>query len=339
LQLKEIKKSVGKSKLSLGLYQDLPVGVSPDGADAWIFQRQLALGTVIGAPPDAFNSQGQNWNILAPNPIHLRAQGYQFFIETIRRNMRHAGVLRIDHAWGLSRLFLIPEGESSEKGAYVQYSIKELLAVLALESVRQRVMVVGEDLGTGTPAIRKQLVEGGILSYRLLLFEQQQNGAFRRPSQFPQQALVTATTHDLPTLRGFWSGRDIQLKEQADLYPSLDRVDREWDRRAEERLALLRALEKERLLPFSLSRGVPLILTDELCRAIYMYLARTPCHLLAVPLEDLLSELDTPNLPGISSSIYPSWCGKVRIPIEFWKQIPAIRQFVAAMQHRQQRSV
>ena len=339
LQLKEIEKSVGKSKLSLGLYQDLPVGVSPDGADAWIFQRQLALGTVIGAPPDAFNSQGQNWNILAPNPIHLRAQGYQFFMETIRRNMRHAGVLRIDHAWGLSRLFLIPEGESSEKGTYIQYPIKELLAVLALESVRQRVMVVGEDLGTGTPAIRKQLVKGGILSYRLLLFEQQQNGAFRRPSQFPQQALVTATTHDLPTLRGFWSGRDIQLKEQADLYPSLDRVDREWDRRAEERLALLRALEKEKLLPFSLSRGIPLTLTDELCRAIYMYLARTPCHLLAIPLEDLLSELDTPNLPGVSSSTYPSWCGKVRIPIESWKQVTGIRQFVAAMQDRPQGSV
>jgi len=339
LQLKEINRSAGMAKLSLGLYQDLPVGVSPDGADAWIFQHQLALGFVIGAPPDAFNTQGQNWGILAPNPFRLRAQGYQFFIETIRQNMRHDGVLRIDHVWGLSRLFLIPEGESGEKGTYVQYSIKELQAILALESVRQRVMVVGEDLGTGTPAIRKQLAKGGILSYRLLLFEKQQNGSFRRPSQYPQQALVTGTTHDLPTLRGFWSGRDIELKEQAGLYPSHDQAQREWEQRAQERLALLQALKREKLLPFSLSCGIPLTLTDELCHAIYQYLARTPCHLLAIPLEDLLSEFDTPNLPGVSSSIYPSWCRKVRIPIESWKQISAIRQFVATMQDRPQGSV
>ena len=170
-QLKAVNQTARKMNMPFGLYQDLPVGIHPDGADAWVFQGQVAEGVTVGAPPDEFNPQGQNWGLMAPNPLLLRTQGYKFFIETIRRNMKYGGLLRIDHALGLFRTFWIPGQASGVEGGYVHSYVDELLAILALESVRNRVMVVGEDLGNVTSTIRKRLARAGLLSYRLLIFE------------------------------------------------------------------------------------------------------------------------------------------------------------------------
>ena len=197
---------------------DLPVGIHPYGADAWMFQQELANGFTIGAPPDWFNRYGQNWELVAPLPAKMRTNHYQFFIETIRHNMRHGGVLRLDHALGLFRLFVIPDGGSGKEGTYLRFPVDELLAIVALESVRNRVVVVGEDLGTVTPSIKKRLAQAGLLSYRVLLFEKTANGGFRSPDQYPENALVSATTHDLPTLHGFWIGRDIEVKARIGFY-------------------------------------------------------------------------------------------------------------------------
>ncbi len=324
LQLTQLDHVGEKAALRLGLYHDLPVGIHPDGADAWGFQAQLAKDATMGAPPDSFNSQGQNWGLLAPNPRKLRQQRYEFFRQTLRQNMQHGGVLRIDHALGLFRMFLIPFGGSGQDGLYVKTYVEEMLAVLALESVRYKVMVVGEDLGTVTPAIRARLEYAGLLSYRLLLFERDKEGAFHAPQQFPTQALVAATTHDLPTLKGFWVGRDITTKEQASLYPLPEDRIRDIQAREADRRQLWEAICQA---GFDLSEEMPAMLSLDDVKKIYQFLARTPSRLLMLQLEDLLGEVDTPNLPGASDSTYPSWRRKLKRELKGWLKDPVLCDF------------
>jgi len=335
-QLGELNATAKQAGLSLGLYHDLAVGIVADGADAWIFQGQLARGVSIGAPPDLFNLSGQNWNLQPPIPTRLRSQAYHFLRETFRHNMQYGGMLRIDHALGLFRLYWIPEGKSASEGAYVRYPTDELLAVLALESVRHQVMVVGEDLGTVTPGIRRKFAQAGLLSYRLLMFEKHSGRGYRTPKTFPEQALASVNTHDLPTLRGFWVGRDIETKEQIGLYPSASHMDQDRVTRTQDRQALLRALGRERLLPTgtpSQAEELPQW-SDDLCRAIYAYVARTPCRVMATSLEDLLGEVDTPNVPGAPEGAYPVWQRKLSRPFEEWQHDPDLLHFAAAV-HRE----
>jgi 4-alpha-glucanotransferase len=319
LQLTRLDQVAQKASLRLGLYHDLPVGIHPDGADAWGFQNQLARDATSGAPPDSFNLQGQNWGLLAPNPRALRQQGYQFFRQTVRQNMKHGGVLRIDHALGLFRMFWVPFGHSGQDGLYVKTYVDEMLAVLALESVRHKVMVVGEDLGTVTPAIQRKLEGAGLLSYRLLFFERESGGAFQLPHQFPSQALVSATTHDLPTLRGYWAERDMEIKERANLYPHPEDRAQETQARGEDRLQLWEALRRA---GFTLPESMPATLSSEMMKMVYQFLARTPSRLLIVQLEDLLGELDTPNLPGAADSAYPSWRVRISRELTSWLKDP-----------------
>ena len=329
LQLKRLDQIARDKKMSFGLYHDLPVGIHPDGADAWVFHEQMAQAVTVGAPPDSFNPKGQNWGLMPPFSSRMRASGYRLFIETVRQNMRYGGLLRIDHALGLFRFFWVPEGCSGEEGAYVQTPVDEVLAILALESVKNKVMVIGEDLGTVTPTIRRGLAQAGLLSYRLLLFEKTPQGTFRSPSFYPQQALVAATTHDLPTLRGFWEGRDIEVKEQAGLYLSRKQSRHDRNLRVGERLALFKSLQREGLLRSVLTKGIPERLGDEHCAAIYGFLTRTACRVLVVTLEDLLGERETPNLPGASNDAYPSWRLKIGKSLESWTNDPIFQQIVS----------
>jgi (1->4)-alpha-D-glucan 1-alpha-D-glucosylmutase len=334
LQLTRLDQVAQKASLRLGLYHDLPVGIHPDGADAWGFQDQLAKDATSGAPPDSFNLQGQNWGLLPPNPRALRQHGYQFFCQTVRQNMKHGGVLRIDHALGLFRMFWVPFGHSGKDGLYVKTYVDEMLAVLALESVRHKVMVVGEDLGTVTPIIQRKLAAAGLLSYRLLLFERGRGGAFHLPQQFPTQALVSATTHDLPTLKGYWAGRDIEMKEQAGLYPQPEDMARETQARGKDRRQLWKALRRA---GFALPESMPSSLSTEMVKMVYQFLARTPSRLLMVQLEDLLGELDTPNLPGSADSAYPSWRVRLCRELTSWLKSPDTTAFSKVV-HRERRS-
>ncbi len=324
LQLMKLDRVGETASLRLGLYHDLPVGIHPDGADAWAFQEQLATDVTIGAPPDTFNLNGQNWGLLTPNPRVLRQRQYEFFRQTISQNMKHGGVLRIDHALGLFRMFWVPFEKNGQDGLYVKTYVDEILAVLALESVRHRVIVVGEDLGTVTPSIQRKLADAGLLSYRLLFFERESGGSFHLPHQFPGQALVSATTHDLPTLKGYWEGRDIQVKQVANLYPLSEDKTRDEETRTEDRRQLWEAL---RQAGFVVPELMPARLSLELIEKIYQFLARTPSRLLMVQLEDLLGELNTPNLPGASDSAYPSWRMKLSRPLSLWLKEPAHRGF------------
>ena len=195
------------------LMQDLPVGFSPNGADAWAWQDLVALDCSIGAPPDLLSKEGQNWGLPPFIPHKLRQAAYEPFIQTIRAVMRHTGGLRIDHVMGLFRLWWVPPGGSPKHGAYVRYEADDLLGIIALESRRAGAVVVGEDLGTVEEGVREKMAECDMLSYRLLWFED------TAPADYPEKALAAITTHDLPTLAGIWTGTDFELQRRSGLDP------------------------------------------------------------------------------------------------------------------------
>lgn len=306
-QLQAVQSAAKRSGMAIGLYKDMAVGIDPGGADSWAFQDQLVAAASVGTPPELFSPNGQRWNLSPFHPSRIGKDGYRLFAHCYRRAMEACGLIRIDHAMGLFRLFWIPDGLVSAQGTYVKYPAEDLLGILALESHRERVMVIGEDLGTVTPSIRTRLMAGGLLSYRLLLFEQTARGRFAKPSRFPTAAAASVTTHDLPTLRGYWIGRDIELKAQLGLYQQPEWLRRDMVTRARDKQALLDALSGEKLLPAGTSRKANAVprLTDELCRAVYAYVARTPSRLVLISLEDLLGDIETPNVPG--EHAYPSW--------------------------------
>ena len=205
-QLRRAQQRARDRRLSLGLYHDLALATDRCGSDLWAHRPFFVTGCRVGAPPDDFAPCGQDWAFPPPNSERHRENGYRLFADGIRKNCRHGGALRIDHVMRLFHLYWIPDGYDATAGAYVRERNEDLVRILALESVRNRVVVVGEDLGTVEPEIRKTLARYGMLSYRLFYFEKNPNGEFRRHEEYPAQALVSSTTHDLPTLAGFWVG-------------------------------------------------------------------------------------------------------------------------------------
>ena len=320
--------------LSVGMYQDLAVSVDVGGAEAWHCQDVYAMRARIGSPPDDFNFKGQDWGLPPWNPQQLREKAYAPFIALLRQNMRTAGALRIDHVMALKRLFWVPPGKLPEEGAYVFYPFKELLGILALESQRNCCLVIGEDLGTVPDDVREALQPLGVLSYQLFYFEKTADGNFKPPQDLKPQALVAVTTHDLPTLSGYWLGLDLELRNQLDLFPTAELFKNQVSARSEDRARLLMALERENLLPAgmsSCSEAVP-EMTTELTIAIHRYLARTPSQLMIVQLEDMLGQLEQVNLPGTTDQ-YPNWCRKLSLDLESWRNNLRLMDFCNAMRN------
>jgi (1->4)-alpha-D-glucan 1-alpha-D-glucosylmutase len=320
-QLAEVSQCALELRLGIGLYGDLAVSIDRGGAETWSNQDLYALGASIGAPPDDFSLTGQNWGLPPMIPARLAQAGFAPFIATLRANMRRTGALRVDHVMGLMRLFWISSGATPADGAYVRYPFEELLGILALESQRNHCMVIGEDLGTVPDEVRRALSELQALSCRVLYFERREAGEFTAPGEYPAQALVAATTHDLPTLAGFWEGRDLALRAELNLFPSDQVRERQMQERSRDRARLLSALEREGLLPAGISSdpaSVP-TMTPELARAVQTYLARTRCQVCMVQLEDILGQSDQVNLPGTSSR-YPNWRRKLTLDLERWPQ-------------------
>jgi len=300
------------SGMRIGLYQDLAIGVSPVGADAWMFPELLVHGVSIGAPPDPYSADGQNWGLPPLDPRALRRTGYRYFIECVRSAFGHSGALRIDHVMGLFRLFWIPEGRSGSAGAYVRYPSHDLLGILALESARHRGLVVGEDLGTVPRGVPEALARWGVLSSRVLLFERDRRGGFKPARSYPALALATANTHDLPTITGFWDERDIELRAAVGLLEGKDAVDRARVVRNDERTALVDRLAAERILPKPVAPQSP----AELRGAVHAFLCRTPSRLVGLALDDLAGELEPVNVPGVGQEKHASWTRKMRQPLE-----------------------
>jgi malto-oligosyltrehalose trehalohydrolase/4-alpha-glucanotransferase len=300
--------------LSVGLYRDLAVGGDAAGAETWANPMVVAAGAQVGAPPDIFNPAGQDWGLPPFHPRALRAEAYRSFIELVRANMRHAGGLRIDHVMALQHLYWIPAGRPAGEGAYVAYPLDDLLGILALESERHRCLVVGEDLGTVPPGFRERLAEAGVLGYRVLFFEWRDDGSFVGPEDYPYLALATIGSHDLATLRGWWEGHDIQLKEERGLYPKPEEATAQRERRAADRGHFVRALRAAGFsLPTSFDADSPW--DDALDIAAHAFLARARAAIAMVQLDDLAGDLDQVNLPGTVDQ-YPNWRRKVAMTLE-----------------------
>lgn len=297
--------------LSLGLYRDLAVGADPNGAEAWADQALVAPHAAIGAPPDALSRAGQNWGLAPVNPLELRRQRFAPFVACLRANMRHAGILRIDHVMSLSRLYWIPSGMAATQGCYVRYPLDALLRLVALESHRQSCAVVGEDLGTVPPGFRETMRAANLLSYRIMMFERRAGGSFIRPQDYPPLAAASAATHDLATLEGFWLGRDIAWRRQLGLYPDANAAIADANERARDRRLLLAALVRQGLLARADCRqllpeaGEP-VYAPALGDAIQRYLARSHARLMLVQIEDLAGETEQANLPGTTDA-HPNW--------------------------------
>jgi len=318
--------------LAVGLYLDLAVSVDRGGSDAWTRRACFAPGASVGAPPDEFNPNGQNWGLPPLRPDRLRAQGYAFFIETLRENMRDAGALRIDHVMGLMRLFWVPAGRSAADGAYVHYALEELLAIVALESERNRCVVIGEDLGTVADEMRAALARYGILSYRLLYFERGAGGAFKPSAEYPREALVAVSTHDLATLAGWWSGRDLRLRLELGLYPDAGVYEKQLVERAQERVRLMLALQHAGLLPAGVAvepTGAQ-ALTPELAEAVHAFVAAAPSRVMMLQAEDALGVVDQANMPGTTSQ-HPNWLRKLPETLEAMAASERVRCLAAAL--------
>ncbi len=287
----QLDRQLRRASSRVPVMQDLPIGIDPEGADAWAWQDVLAAGMHVGAPPDEFNTRGQDWGLPPFVPGRLRAAGYRPFIETIRGTMRHAGGLRIDHVMGLFRLFWIPEGLGPGDGVYVRNYADDLLAIIALESQRAKAIIVGEDLGTVDPRAREQLMAANILSYRLLWFEKDD------PATYPERALAAVTTHDLPTVAGLWDGSDLEAQRRLGLHPNEAGM-----REMRERLA--RSTRSARTTP-----------VQEVVRRTYALLARTPSAVVAATLEDAAASAARPNMPGTVTE-WPNWSQPLPVPIE-----------------------
>jgi 4-alpha-glucanotransferase len=281
-----------KSSRHLALMQDLPIGVDPDGADAWAWQDVLANGVAVGAPPDEFNTQGQNWGLPPFIPEKLRQACYEPFIQTIRAGFRHGGGLRIDHVMGLFRLFWVPSGMQASQGAYVRYDPDDMLSIVALESVRAKAYVVGEDLGTVEEAAREKLSQYGVMSYRLLWFEKDD------PRTYPREALAAVTTPDRPTVAGLWTGTDLDRQHHLGLKPNEEST-------AEicERLRTSANLSADSKL-------------DEVVEGAYKLLGNAPSRIVTAALDDAALALDRPNFPATTCDQNPNWSIALPAPIE-----------------------
>jgi (1->4)-alpha-D-glucan 1-alpha-D-glucosylmutase len=302
--------------MAIGLYLDLALGADAGGAEVWAKQGAYALEVSGGAPPDEFNPRGQDWGLPPFSPRALRATGCEAFAALLRANMPQDGALRLDHVMALMRLYWIPRGAKPERGGYVSYPFGDLVAVLARESGRRRCLVVGEDLGTVPEALRAALSEAGVLSYRPLLFGKDAAGEYCPPSAYPREALVCASTHDLPTWRGFWAGVDLELR--ASLGLAVD-PEREKAQREADKLALARALAREGL--------------DRSAAAAHAFLSRTPCKIALVQPEDVFELLEQANLPG-SIDEHPNWRRKLPLELERWDAERRIGGLGELMQER-----
>jgi 4-alpha-glucanotransferase len=282
--------------LSIGLYLDTAIGVNCAGADAWMAQHAILRGLSIGAPPDPFNREGQNWGLTAYNPHGLAASGFEPFRQMLRAGMRHAGTLRLDHVLGLMRLFVIPHGLAATQGVYLRSHFAAMLNVVREESLRWKCIVIGEDLGTVPENFRATLSDWGLWSYLVMMFEREHDGSFRRPENYPERAIATFNTHDLATFAGWVSGHDIRVKNALGINPDETEIER-----AASRSALMAAVSGD---------GREIDFND-----VVSFLAATPARLVSIALEDALGLVDQINVPGTISE-HPNWRRRLPVTVE-----------------------
>lgn len=312
--------------MQIGLIADLAVGMSPGGSYAWASNDTLLGDLQIGAPPDLFNRNGQNWGLTSFSPQAQRNTGFAPFIATLRACMRHVGGLRIDHAMGFMRLWVIPAGAASGEGAYLAYPLDDLFRLTALESHRHSAIVIGEDLGTVPPGFRGRLRRAGIYGMSVLWFERTAK-RFKKPADWPPEAVAMTSTHDLPTVAGWWRGGDLEEWARCG---ALTDIAGAQTARSKERKALWHAFvsaavaDAELPLPEDGARAAD---------AAMRFIAATPSRLALLPLEDALASTERPNLPGTIDQ-HPNWRRRYPGDAATLLDDPAVRQRVSTLSSR-----
>ncbi|HWT72257.1 MAG TPA: 4-alpha-glucanotransferase [Oxalicibacterium sp.] len=298
--LRHAQRSAIAAGMRVGLITDLAVGAESSGSQAWSRQHQMLNGLSVGAPPDILGPRGQNWGLAAFSPRALRQYGFQAYIEMLRAAFRYAGGVRIDHILGLTRLWLVPNGSDGREGVYLRYPFEDLMHLIALESHRSKAIVIGEDLGTVPAGFSEQLGEAGLMGIRVLWFEQE-GERFREAGSWSPQAIATTDTHDLPTVVGWWRGRDIDWRAQLDLLAPGTDIEQEYAARKRDREALARSLHE-------MQPHAHIDPEDEQppLEAILRFVGATSAPLAIVPLEDVLALEEQPNLPNTIDQ-HPNW--------------------------------
>jgi 4-alpha-glucanotransferase len=293
--------------MPIGLYLDVAVGVDPSGFDAWNEQEAILRDFSIGAPPDGFNPGGQNWGLAGFNRVGLARRQFEPLRALLRQSMRHAGAIRLDHVLGLRRLYVIPPNASPDKGVYVRQPFEQLLEIVAEESIAHRCIVIGEDLGTVPEGLRDALAQWGIWRYHVLMFERQSDGAFVAPEHYVRNALVTNTTHDLPTFSAWCRGTDIELRRNLGLDPG----ETEEHRRAAH-AALAGALEHDGIGTLNFL-------------SVVQFMNAAPSRLLMISIEDVLGLVEQTNLPGTTNE-HPNWRRRLPVGLERLADVASLRE-------------
>ncbi len=333
-QLENAQRAAKRSGMRLGVVHDLAVGVDHCSADAWTLRDVLASGMSVGAPPDMYNQQGQDWGQPPWHPERLAEKGYRPFRDMLGTVLRHAGGIRVDHVLGLFRLWWVPAGNSPADGAYVRYDHDALIGVLALEAHRAGAVVIGEDLGTFEPWVRDYLAARGILGTSILWFENDGDSPLP-PERYRVQALASVNTHDLPPTAGYLAGDHVALRSRLGL---LERS--EADERLDHNATMARMMDllKERgLLPEA--SGGHARDDERTIEALHRLLAQAPSVLLGVALVDAVGERRVQNQPGTTGALYPNWQIPLAGPdgkpvvLDQLPENPRFNRLLAAVEH------
>lgn len=307
-QLRACRDAAREMKMPIGLYLDVAVGVTANSADVWSNQGAYVRELSAGAPPDMMNTIGQDWGLASFHPDVLASTDFQLFRETLRAVMRHAGAIRIDHVLGFNRLYLVPQGHKATQGVYLRYPFEAMLAVVAQESNAARCVVIGEDLGTVPDGFRERLADWNVWCYRVMLFERWGDGTFKASREYPEQALVSFSTHDLPTFHGWLSMKDIATKHSIGLDPG----EKEHDR-----------ARSHRALRDALAYEVPTVQHSSALE-IARFLARTPSRLLVIAVEDVFDVTEQINIPGTIDE-HPNWRRRLPVDLEDYRSDDRLR--------------
>jgi len=338
-QLSKVADTAKTLDMPIGLYLDLAVGCDGSGVDVWSDQSVYVAGAAVGAPPDAMNTLGQDWGLTPINPVALQQQGYLPLVKALRSNMQYAGALRIDHILGLMRQYWVAPGMKANEGIYITFPFEDILRIIALESRRNDCVVIGEDLGTVPDGFSEIMASAGLLSYKVLFFEKWESGLFKRPELYPTQSMVTVSTHDLPTLAGWWTGRDLQWRQQLDLYPDEAMGQSERTNRVDERRLLIAALNDLNVIDLEKApEQAPAMVSLELTLAVQKYLAQANSHIQLIPLEDALEIVEQVNIPGTIDE-HPNWLQKLPVNIEQLASVPSVIELAKAMQNVRPRNI
>lgn len=327
LQLKAIDDFAKQNNVLIGLCRDLAVGVAIYGAETWADKDLFIQNVSVGAPPDIMAPQGQVWELSAMHPLVLQERGYQPFIDLLKANMNYCSALRIDHILGFFRMWLIPEGKTANFGAYLRYPLEDLLNILALESVRNKCLIIAEALGVVPEGLLETLEQKDMFSYHIFYFEQS-GKKIRALKDYPQKSFATLSTHDLPTIKGYWELDDLKLAKEFGFYQDEAKLTANIKEREQSKKAIFQALEQDQTV--NKFQGVvkniinklkgdeldlPVNLTQEQNHKLQAFVAKTNSALFATQPEDWLNMLEPVNIPGTKDE-YPNWRRKLAVNID-----------------------